>query len=130
MTFKGVDVGEMNELAADLLHGGLITAIKGHAVVERGAFNVMTTARKLAPHGPHTPRYAQSITYDVEVELAAIVAEIGPDKDKDELQGDLGNLLEFGTSELPGQAHIGPAVDIESPNFYAWVGAISAEALW
>lgn len=130
MTFKGVDVGELNNLSADLVRGGILTALKGHAVVERGAFNVMTTARDLAPHGPHTPSYADSITYDVTVELTGIEAEIGPDKDKP--QGALGNLFEFGTSdpERAPQSHIGPAVDIESPNFYLLVGTIAGQALW
>lgn len=128
MTFKGVDVGELNDLAADLHRGGFLVALSGLAAVEHSAANLTSTARELAPHGPHTPTYAASITYDIEVEIAAITAEIGPDKEKP--QGPLGNIFEYGTSEVAPQAHIGPAVDIENPNFYGAIGAIAAKALW
>lgn len=128
VTFKGADVGELNSLSAEIRRGGLLTALAGRAAVERGAFNVMRTAQKLAPFGPRTPFYPASITYDIEIELAAVEAEIGPDKDKP--QGPLGNVFEFGTSEVAPQAHVGPAVDIENPNFYRVVGAIAAKALW
>jgi hypothetical protein len=128
VTFKGADVGELNNLSAELARGGAIAAIAGLAAVERSAVNVRTTAQKLAPFGPRTAFYPASITYDVDVELTGIIAEIGPDKDKP--QGPLGNIFEYGTSEVAAQAHIGPAVDIESPNFYRAVGAISAKALW
>lgn len=128
MTFKGADVGELNHLAADLFGAGILAAAEGVAVVTKGSHNVMTTARNLAPHGPHTPAYAFSITYDVAIELTAIEGEIGPDKDRP--QGPLGNIFEFGTSEQPPQAHVGPAVDIENPKFYGFVAAIATKALW
>lgn len=127
MAFQGVDLTELDELTSDLQGAGARAAVKAVAVVTKGAYNVMRDARDFAPHGPHTPAYAWSITYDVEVTEGAIVGEIGPDKDRP--QGALGNLLEYGKPGQAPHAHLGPALDRESPNFEAHMLAIGADAL-
>lgn len=127
MTFKGADVTELDEFATDLRDAGARAASKAVAVVHRGANNIVRDARSLAPSGPHTPAYPYSITYDLEITGGSIIAEIGPDKDK--MQGALGNLLEYGTSEQPPHAHVGPAFEREVPNVELYIADLGGEVL-
>lgn len=126
--FLGIDFSEFDELAADLRDAGIKAAVNARPVVHRGANNIQRDARDLAPGGPTTPHYPESITYDVEIEDGMIVAEIGPDKDR--RQGALGNLLEYGRSDrLPPRPHLGPAADREAPKFEHHMAEIGAKAL-
>lgn len=127
MSFQGVDVTELDELAADLRGAGLRIGVDALGVVHRGANNIQRDARETAASGPRHPFYPASITYDVEIEADRIVAEIGPDKDLP--QGALGNIEEFGTSTLPPRSHLGPALDREEPKFEHFMGEIGAKAL-
>lgn len=127
MTFQGVDLTELDQLVVDLSQAGAQAAVRAVKVVHRAANNVMRDARDFAPSGPRTAAYPRSITYDIEVDAGTIVAEIGPDKDLP--QGALGNILEYGTSTQGPQAHLGPALDRESPNFVKYMGDLGADAL-
>ena len=127
MTFKGADVSEIDDLAADLSRAGLRAATEAVAVVHRGANNIQRDARSFAPSGPRTPAYPYSITYDLKIGGDRIVAEVGPDKDLP--QGPLGNILEYGTSTQGPQAHLGPAFDREAPNFEKYIAELGANLL-
>lgn len=121
------DVSDLNRLAADLTAAGLRAGVRGFAVLEKAGVNIKTGARSLAPHGPYTPQYPRSITYDIGVDGFAIVLEVGPDKNL--AQGPLGNLLEYGTAELGPHAHIGPAFDREVPKTVARLTVAGADIL-
>lgn len=124
---KGADVTQLDQLAVDLRGAGTRAAVQAVAVVHRGANNVQRTARDLAPAGPTTPRYPDSITYDLEIGAGVIAAEIGPDKER--TQGALGNILEYGTSTHGPHAHLGPALDKESPEFERHLLELGGDAI-
>jgi hypothetical protein len=127
VTFKGVDLTEIDELVADLSQTGLLVGARAVPIMHRAANNVQRDARAFAPSGPHTPAYKFSITYDIEVESDRIAVEVGPDKDRN--QGPLGNIFEYGTSEHAPQAHLGPAIDRESPNFVKAVADLGGDMI-
>lgn len=109
------------------LDAGLAKALaelepQARKMVSKGALNVKNGARARAPHGPHTPSYAASITYDLTDRAGEIRAQIGPDKNRP--QGPLGNIFELGTPRHPPQPHLIPALDEEEPRF-----AVNAEEL-
>lgn len=114
MTFQ---VEGLDELRADLRDAPQRVQKRAAASVAKGAHNIKQTAQQLAPTGPYLPQYAASISYDLGFVFASgeLSAEIGPDKDRP--QGALGNIVEYGTSKTPPQAHLGPAFDLEQPKF-------------
>lgn len=128
---KGADFSELDELAADLTRAGARTAVKAIPVMHRAANNIVRDAKQLAPgaggDNSAAKHYPDSITYDLEVTTDAIVVEVGPDKAR--RQGALGNLLEYGTSTHAPHAHLGPALDRESPNLDKYLGELGAETL-
>lgn len=106
----------LDSLIADLTAAPGEAQRHAYRTVDTNARGVRDDARRFAPHGEHTPQYANSITYDLDyVGAGRIEAEIGPDKDLP--QGPLGNIFEFGTSRVGPQAHLGPAFDIGAAKF-------------
>lgn len=106
---------DLDRLDADLAATFRDYAKEARAVVARGALNIKNDARDRAPHGPHTPAYAASITYDLGDTVSEIRAAIGPDKNRP--QGPLGNIFELGSPGRPPQPHLMPALDAEEPRF-------------
>lgn len=114
------------------LDAGLGAALKQYGieaakVVSKGALNIKNDARAHAPHGPHTPQYASSITYDMHSSAGEIRASIGPDKNKP--QGPLGNIFELGAPGKPPQPHLIPALEAEDPRFYVAAGELGEKLL-
>jgi hypothetical protein len=104
----------LDELVADLRDAPGRVQAAARAVIERAAVNVKDDARRLSSGIGHAPHYPESITYDVRhTGRGDIDAEIGPDKDR--RQGALGNIFEYGTSKNAPLAHLGPALDLETP---------------
>lgn len=121
----------MNDLEAlvhDLTQAGLFAGARAMPVVHRAANNIVRDARDNAPQSAVIQHYPNTITYDVEVEANAIVAEIGPDREKNG-QAKLGNIFEYGTSKLPPRPHLGPALDREAPNFEQHLDDIAGRLL-
>lgn len=112
MTF---DVSGLNEVVSDLSAASATAGAKARAVVQKGALNVKQDAQRFSSGLRHAPLYPASITYETAVKRLGIEALIGPDKDRP--QGALGNLLEYGSANNPPFAHMGPALDRESPRF-------------
>lgn len=84
-------------------------------VVQKGALNIKTGARRRIGRPAHAPAYANAITYDSVETATRAEAEIGPDKGR--RQGALGNLLEYGSVNNAPIPHIRPATDEELPRF-------------
>ena len=124
-----LDLSEVDKLAADLHHrvGGVGADVA--AVVRKGALNIKNESRQMISGLAHAPLYPQSITYDVtgDGRFGSVEAEIGPDKDKP--QGALGNILEYGTANNAPFAHLGPALDRETPRFVKALEKIVGEGL-
>jgi len=112
-----VDMSQVDAFAAHLLRAGADALDEGEKVVSKGGLNVKTRARALAPHGPHTPYYRDSIRYDIERGAASVQANVGADDAR--RQWGLSNILEYGTADTPPQPHFTPAADEEEPRFYA-----------
>lgn len=100
---------------------------KRRKVVERGSFNIKRDAQRDAPHGPHTPHYARSITYDVDEDINEVVGEIGPQRGR--RQWGLGNILEYGTRNNPPHPHLEPALDREEFRFLVACADLAEEVL-
>lgn len=117
----------INELAVALESAAENAVDEGRKVVSKGALNIKKDARRFASGIAHAPSYPYSIGYDTKVSGTTASAEIGPDKDK--RQGALGNILEYGTVKNAPFAHLGPALDIESPKFVAAVEKLGVDLL-
>lgn len=100
----------------DLLASAAVDVEKGMLpVVAKGSLNVKTDARRMALHGPHTPHYRDSISYDISTGPGWVEGEIGPKVGR--RQRGLGNILEYGTPQTPPHPHHEPAADLEEPRF-------------
>lgn len=123
-----VDLTQVHALARDLADAParINTAIT--PVVSRGALNVKNDAVRAISGHPRSRHYPRTIGYDLLPDAAGITAEIGPDKER--MQGALGNILEFGTSNNAPIPHLGPALDLEEPRFVAAIATAAAGALW
>lgn len=116
---------DLESLVADISQAGLLAGFRVNAILGRHAKQVQDTARELAPgaSGGVAKHYPASITYDVTVGVGSVVAEIGPDREKNG-QAKLGNVFEYGTSDLPPRWHLGPALDRQVPKFQLDMGDI------
>lgn len=113
--FLGMDMSEVNELAADLILASVKALPAVRTVIEVGSYKIKDEARdtiRALDNNNRLPAYPSSITYDVDVNPIGIVSgEIGPDKDRP--QGPLGNVLEYGTSISRPVPHLQPALENE-----------------
>jgi hypothetical protein len=116
VTFIGVDMTEVNALAADLVASSFKVLPGAEKVIDVGAAKVKKSAAKrikAADRAGRLPGYPSSITYDTGTAGTKVGAVIGPDKDRN--QGPLGNVLEYGTSDTPPIPHLQPALEAEAP---------------
>lgn len=102
----------VRELAADLESVPVEKAPAFRRVVERGALNIKNEMRRDAQSSGHYRHFHRSISYDMTGEMSA---EIGPDKDK--IQGALGNILYFGTSNNAPVLSLEAPLEHEEPRF-------------
>lgn len=119
---------DLDRLEHDLRHAGLLAGIRAVPVLHRAANNIKQDAQDHAPQSPVIRHYKDTITYDVTVEASAIVAEIGPDRERNG-QAKLANILELGTSTLPPRPHLHPALDREAPKFEQYLAELAGGLL-
>ncbi len=112
MTF---DVTGMTELVADMTAAPARVQRESAVVVRVGGEKIAKSARQFASGLAHAPAYPRSITAEVKIVGGAFESLVGPDKDLP--QGALGNILEYGTVKNAPIVHLGPALDLEGPNF-------------
>jgi len=113
-----IDTSEIDELVADLTAAPKILGNDARKIIQKGALNVKTEARRFARGLRHAPKYPSSITYDTYYAAGGVMAEIGPDRELGAgLQGFLGPILEYGGTHSGPNAHMGPALDREGPRF-------------
>lgn len=117
-----VDAAELDTWTGVLLAAGTAALTEGLGVVTKGAAHIRAGARELAPHGPHTPHYRDSITYEMTSGPGWVQSETGPDWDRS--QGPLGIILEYGTGNNAPIPHLEPAGDDEAPRFYGAAEAV------
>lgn len=118
------DTRELDAWAAVLEAAGADAMAEGAKVVAKGSLNIKNDARRMAPHGAHTPHYEASISYDVTTGPGWIEGEVGPAAGR--RQRGLGNLLEYGGPRNAPHPHHEPALDAEGPRFYVAAEALAA----
>jgi hypothetical protein len=107
---------DLARLAADLDRIPAALVVRLRPVADDTGRNVAQKAQRIIGgqlgRGGRTslPRYAASITYDVEVAGATVAVEVGPETGG---QGSFGHLIEDGTATSPPMPHMGPATDAE-----------------
>ena len=111
------DVSELLAWGKVLEAAGADAMAEGEKIVAKGALNIKTKARRLAPGTGHAKHYPASISYDVTTKPGDIVGEIGPVQGR--RQRGLGNLLEYGGPRNRPHPHHEPALDAEEPRFYS-----------
>ncbi|MFI6819723.1 hypothetical protein ACIBJE_02075 [Micromonospora sp. NPDC050187] len=120
---------ELNRLVADLEEVPPNAHRNIRKAVEFTARGIKDSARDFAGGIAHAPHYPAAITYDIDDQGVGVgvSAEIGPDKDRK--QGALGNILEYGTVKNPPYAHLGPALDIWTPDLETGLEKAAGDAL-
>jgi hypothetical protein len=97
-------------------------------VIGRASFNIKNHWKKLWSGFPHLPALPGAINYDIYPTLAGNVeSEIGVDKTR--RQGELGNIIAFGSptsAPIPGPL---TALDAEAPKFESALAALGAKLL-
>ncbi len=103
-----IDLSEVRALATDLGKTSREVEREADKVLERGALGVKNAMADDArsTHSGHAKHFHRSISYDRRYGVGRMSYEIGPDKGR--IQGALGNLLYFGSSNNA------PTLDIEA----------------
>lgn len=125
-----IDVTALEAFAADLARNQAQLDQQARQTVSKGALNIKNDwrANAAATAGRHARHYPRTIGYDLTTAPGVgSEAVIGPDKD--ELQGPLGNLLEFGTSQQGGHNDGGRALQAEEPRFLEAVRLLGGDLL-
>lgn len=125
VSFTGTE--QLDELAASLKKAVELAPAATRLVVQKGALNIKTDARRRVSGHKYLPAYPNSITYDTTETLFGASAEIGPDKSRP--QGPLGNIIEFGGTRKAPLPHLMPAAEAEEPRFVASMEALAVKAL-
>ena len=126
---------DLARLAYDLRAVAVTSPVVVRAVVAKGALNIKNDARQRASGIRHAPMYPYTITYDTTETPWGVSAEIGPDKDKVvgggpyRTPGNLGAILEYGTSRSAPIPHLAPALDAEEPRFLDALADAAEKAL-
>lgn len=121
-----VETTGLNELVADLAKAPGVSLTKSRQAMEVTARKVKDTQRDLAPSGPHLPQYANTIGYDITNSFFGGEAEIGP---RDEGQGELAALLEFGGAKSAPHPHILPSLEPHIADFQLGIGIAAEQSL-
>lgn len=122
-----VKVTGLDKLIADFGRIKVTTLPVVDGVVKQSALRIKTDAARRVSGLAHAPAYPRSIGFDQFHTPGTSQARIGPDKDK--RQGDLGNLLEYGSIKNAPIPHLAPALAAEIPRFAAALEE-AATKLW
>jgi hypothetical protein len=124
-----VDISELLALAGDFQIAGMMAPQEAKAVVSKTALEIKNQARSnIAASGRgagYKKHYPSTIAYDLFDN--GMTAEIGPEKKG---QGNLGNLLEYGSVNNAPLPHLGPALDNETPRFEDELTKVLVGLLW
>lgn len=124
------DSPDLESLHQDLLDVATTIGPAVRAVVSKGALNIKTDAKQRFTDqrvGNYLPRYARSISYDLDSTGDLIEAVIGPESDKP--QGGMGAAIEYGSARTPPLPHLNPALDAEDPKAVDAIGDAAVKAL-
>ncbi len=124
------DTAGLIMLQADMGKSVAMTAAAVRVVVQASSARVKSAmiADAQANLGSGSARhFPQSITYETRELAAAAEGIIGPDKDR--VQGALGNILYFGTSNNPPVLNLTGPLEAEEPHYIAALAAAAEKAL-
>lgn len=106
---------DIDRLARDLDAGADTVRMGVRPVVAKGALNIKTGTQRRWTGLSNAPALPRAVTYDTHLTPTGASAEIGPDKLK--RQGDLGNLIEYGSVNNPPHPGLAPSLADEGPRF-------------
>lgn len=118
-----IDDSELQQFQADLVTAVDRITPEVERITERGALNIRRDARQAIRGqitGTYLPHYPNAITYEMNSELGAVEAEIGPEVDR--LQGGMGPGVEFGSAHTAPLPHLLPAHENEESAFLREIG--------
>lgn len=84
-------------------------------VVQKGLLNIKKDWQARWRGLSHAPALSSAISYDTKETPSGASGEVGPDKEK--RQGDLGNIIEYGSMNNPPHPGGAPALEAEEPRF-------------
>lgn len=111
-------VEQLNSLAADLTHAGLITAHRGSKAVKKIGADVVADGQAFCPVDTGNLRNSIGVDYDGD----GLGFEAGP-------TANYGPYVEYGTSKMAPEAYMGPAFDRNAPAFVAAVEELGESIL-
>ena len=106
---------DMDGLIRDLDKGADVVQTGVRPVVDKGCLNIKTATQKRWTGLSNAPALARAVTYDTHLTPTGAWGEVGPDKDK--RQGDLGNLIEYGSVNNAPRPGLAPSLAEEDPRF-------------
>lgn len=124
---------DLEALERDLERAAERAPAEAHKVVSKGALNIKNDARetwKRELRGGHARRLHYAVGYDISrVGGDEVIANIGPDADRDRLQGPLGGIIEQGSINNAPIPALTPAWKKESPRFEDALGDLGERLL-
>lgn len=121
-----IDASEVHDLVQIFAKAPAVAPQESRRVLQKGALNIKTDARKRISGHPTLRRLPAAITYDTHETPGGGWAEIGPDHAKP--QGPLGNIPEHGTRNNAPLPYMRPAADAEEPRFAKAMEDLAAKA--
>jgi hypothetical protein len=122
-----VSINGLNELVAEFDRAQSRALPETEKVIEKSAVNIKTDWAQRWSGLAHAPALSKAISYDKYHLLGSVNVEIGPDKNR--RQGDLGNLIEYGS--VNNAPHPGglPALEAEEPRLARALADLTAQLL-
>lgn len=106
---------DMDRLIRDLEQAPDVARKGVRPVVAKGCLNIKTATQRRWTGLSNAPALARAVTYDTHLTPTGAWGEVGPDKAK--RQGDLGNLIEYGSVNNPPRPGLAPSLAEEDPRF-------------
>ena len=108
---------EVRLLSEDFMAAAAAAPKETRAIVQKGALQIKTGARRRTAGIKHVPALGNAITYDSHETPAKIWAEIGPEQDR--RGGNLAHFVEneYGTPWSAPQPIMAPEAEAEAPRF-------------
>lgn len=120
-------MSDIDRLARDLDAGSDIVRAGVRPVVAKGCLNIKVATQRRWTGLGNAPALARAVTYDTHLTPVGAWGEVGPDKDK--RQGDLGNVIEYGTVNNPPHPGLAPSLAEEDPRFTKALGDLGVKGM-
>jgi hypothetical protein len=104
---------DLDRLIRDLDKAPDIARAGVRPVIAKGSLNIKTATKRRWTGLSNAPALPAAVTYDTRLTPTGAVGEIGPENEK--RQGDLGNLIEYGSVNNAPRPGLAPSLTEEEP---------------